>query len=97
MMWIIASTIAWFLDWVTTDVAIKMGAMEGNPLAAYFHGYLGIHGYALVLLPLLVGRGYLAQIQGTTPLARSVRVSCRIFIGFHYLVLVNNFYVIATL
>lgn len=96
-MWVVASTLAWLLDWATTHAAIEMGAMEGNPIAAHFHGHLGVHGYALILLPILVGRGYLAQIPGTSMLTRSVRLACRIFIGFHYVVLANNFYVIATL
>ena len=96
-MWYLTSLVIWALDWWTTTFAIANGALEGNPVAAYFHQYLGISGYALAILPLILVRAYIASSHDEYGVWRLARNASRFFLLVHVIVVVNNLIVIATL
>lgn len=97
MSWIVASILTWALDWWSTAHAIGNGAFEANPIAAHFHTYIGIHWYAVAILPLILFRAAIARMHTPDVLYRIARDAARFFIVVHVGVVLNNFYVIATL
>lgn len=96
-MWYVLSFLFWGIDWWTTAHAISNGAMEANPVASHFHGIIGVHGYAMLLIPLIAARAYIASSTDTTLVWRVARWVSRTIILFHIVVLLNNLYVISTL
>lgn len=95
--WTALSLACWALDWVSTAWALEIGGEEGNPFAAHWHGVVGIHTYAVTLLPILFLRGVLADNSGISPGARVARAGSRLLILFHIVVLANNFWIVGSL
>jgi hypothetical protein len=96
-MWYLSSLIIWALDYWTTDYAVNNGGVEANPIAAHFHEIIGVGGYALAILPLILARAAIASSKDPSPVWRIARTASRIFLFIHVLVIVNNFYVVANL
>lgn len=96
LRWYVISFLCWSLDWLTTALAISLGAIEANPFAAHFHGIIGIHLYAVVLFPLLAVRAYMASQQHQSIAGKVARIGARVFIVFHVLVVLNNFHVLSS-
>jgi hypothetical protein len=96
-MWYLSSLIIWALDYWTTDYAVQNGGVEANPIAAHFHEIIGVGGYALAILPLILARAAIASSTDQHPVWRIARTAARIFVFIHVLVILNNFYVVVTL